>query len=198
MEAGRQRVDEEKEFYKTLDEESRGSCCTCNTLVLFFFLLFIIINGSTYFLSRRLLGTRTSAPSSNIKISTPSFKEESDNRLVITEKELQSIIWGGPNLLIPLTDKSASIDSKGIILSGKVPAASQPIELLLLPAVKDNKIIIENITLQKGPASFLNEFSDTIKEKAGELLNQAISDKNAQVEKISCEQDKLIIETRAN
>ena len=203
-----QELMEEENFYHTLDKETRGSCCSCYTFTIFFLGLFIIVAAITYFVAKYLSSrptapnsTPTPAPTMTISPSispSPIFRELTSSgktRLIITEAELQNIIWSGPQLLLPLVDKTARVENDGLVLSGTIPGLSTQVSMVLKPKVQKNNIIISEAVLRQGPREFGDEFFGVIKDKVGQMLTQTVKKKTkAKITQLTTESGRLILE----
>ncbi len=207
MDTRQQKLVEEENFYHTLDKESRGSCCSCSTFTIFFLGLFIVVIAATYFTAKYLSSrsdnsSPTPGASPTLMITpltspSPTFREVSSSgtRLIITDSELQDTIWSGPQLMLPLTNKTATIENDGLVLSGIIPGVATPVSMILKPEIEKNSIIISNASLRQGPREFGDEFFGVIKDKVGAMLTKAVKKKSkTKFSELTTESGRLILE----
>lgn len=202
-----QELMEEENFYQTLDKETRGSCCSCYTFTILFLGLLGFVIAATYFgakyLSSQTDNTSPTPTSFPTAILTPAHSPSStsneqsstdQNRLIINDSELQDIIWSGPQLMLPLINKTASVTSDGLVLSGSIPGVSSSVRMILKPEIQDNSIVITNATLSQGPREFGDEFFGVIKDKVGTLLTKAVKKRTkSKLSQISTEPGQMIL-----
>lgn len=143
METGRERLEQEQDFYRGVDNQARRSSCSCHSLAIFFIVMLAISSVVIVLLAGKMKDFRGSF---SIKSFNFSKKNAKVGNVIIYESDLQSRINGTTGKLIPLGQKKIYIKEDGLYLEGYI--GKEKLVFVGEPTVKDKKVVLENVRLQ--------------------------------------------------
>ncbi len=170
METGRQKLEDEKNFYDSVDQNKRRSC-SCQSVAIFFVILIIISTTALYFVSVKMR-TLDIGNFSWSKLSFSSIKMDTTGHLTIYQTDLQSKVNGVMGKMIPLENKRVFIKPDGLYLEGNI--GKNKLEFVGEPTIVNQKIVLKNVRL-KSQTDKNNIVPEVIYTSLGKVMAEVIN-----------------------
>lgn len=174
METGHQKLAEEKEFYRDLDQHNTHASCSCQLLAV----IFIFMIAASVFISYYAITSLQSLKLNPIKnghfLSGNKNSKQADT-ITIYQSDLQSKISGIYGKIIPLKNKQVLIKHEGLILNGETGSPSQKLSFIADPVVRDQKIALENVRVQNNSSKYTSQFLSPIYTQIAKAMAASIN-----------------------
>lgn len=183
-------------FYKDLDEYQTHVSNGCLKVGIFFFILFLIGAIFVYFGINRIknnvkdINTDSFDIKTNLSSPDQFSKQES---LIILNQDINEMLDLNQKKL-PIKYLMSDITQDNIILKGIWEATSARIEIVLLPCVKNNNVVVKTQSVKIGrfnaPSWFAGNVSNLINT---EIHNRAEVMSSLKVSSVELQQDQMLI-----